>query len=908
MRSLRLAALFAVAMMATSCSDVPTGSDPTVTAHGRIGLAPAFTPTAVQAYKQLAAFGIEVTSVHVRLVAPDGSTRDTSIAFPAGMNELQVELAVPIRTAGQTFRADLELLNSDGVVLFSGSQQVVAQVDNGLGESAPASVQINYTGPGATAKTLTVSAAGPSLPLGGSLAVTAAATDASGGAISNLLVRWTTSDATIATVTSTGSASANVTSTGKRGAVTVSAITPLGLTGAAALTVIPVPAKIVVISGGGQTGVAGSPLAQPFVVELQAADNVALAGASVTFRSTTTGGAVSTGAATTDASGRASTTLTLGQDAGVYQFEAASGTIAPAAVTATATAAPAASISFLAGNNQTGVVGTTLPQQVMVRVTNRFGVAVGGAVVKWTTAAGGGTPATASSTTAADGTASTTYKLGTHAQVEFLTASLPGVAAPAGEVTFALTSVADVPASISGSGSGQHAPAGTALPSPLRVIIADQYGNPVSGFKVVWAVAAGSVGSATMTPSTSTTDIGGRASTIVTLGNQPGSMTLTATAGAMVQNYTETADVSSAPTAPGTLSGFVFDAVSGGALSGASVTVFSGSQTVATATTSGNGNFTTAQLPAGNYSVTITATGYTTVIITTVTLNGNTQAPAAPLVPQSTQLGSIAGIVFDATNNQPLTPTVTLELRVGVNTTTGTPIQTVTTSQGSSYSFTNVAAGTYTLVAKAAGYADATKTGISVGGSTTSNQNIFISPVGVAGNVRIVLTWRASPRDLDSYLTGPDSGGGRFLVAYFSQGNCTRRPYACLDVDVTSGNGPETITITQQLPGTYRYAVHNYSGSPNIDVSGARVDVYINNALAQSFSVPQGNGRYWTVFELDGTIITPINTIGNTQINSRTPIDGGVSASRTPSAGVHDDIALITEARRTHPKRGSAPR
>jgi hypothetical protein len=528
--------------------------------------------------------------------------------------------------------------------------------------------------------------------------------------------------------------------------------------------------------------------------------------------------------------------------------------------------------------------------------------------VKWTTDAGGGTPTAASSTTAADGTATNTYKLGTHAQIEFLTASLPGVAAPDGEVTFALSAMAGAPASISGSGSGQHASAGSALPNPLVAIIADQYGNPISGYKVVWEVAEGSVGSATFTPSTSETDVGGRASTVATLGTQPGPLTITATAGTQVQNYVETADVSSGPTSPGTLSGFVFDAVSGSPIFGASVTVFSGSEPVATARTNGSGNFTTGQLPAGNYHVTITASEYTTVTITTLTVNGNTQAPAAPLVPESTQPGSIAGIVFDATNNQPLTPTVTLELRAGVNTTTGPAIQTVTTTQGSSYFFAEVSAGTYTIVAKAPGYADATKTGISVGGSTTSNQNIFISPVGVAGNVRIVLTWRASPRDLDSYLTGPDAVGGRFLVSYYSTGNCQAAPFACLDNDVTGGNGPETITITQQLPGVYRYSVNNYSRSPDLSVSGARVDVYIDNALAQSFSVPSGSGLTWTVFELNGRIITPINTIGNqSPATARIPVGGGVSASRSPTgaARARDDTSLITQGSSTHPKRGA---
>lgn len=906
----RLAVLAAIAVATTSCSDVPMGSEP-VPGRGQIGLAPAFTPAAAVAYQQLAAFGIEVTSVHVRLVAPDGSTRDTSIAFPIGMSELEVALDVPLRTAGQTFRADLELLNADGVVLFSGSQQVVAQAANGIGGAAPATIQINYTGPGASARSVTVSPATGVLAGSATLTVTAAALDAGGSQLPNLLVRWTTSDATLATVTPTGSASATVASTGKRGTVTISAVTPLGLTGSALLTVVPVASKIVAISGAGQTGVAGSVLAVPLVVEVQAADNLPVPGAPVSFRAITAGGVVTTATATTDASGRASTVLTLGQGAGVYQFEAASGSLTPLGVSATATASPAAMISIVSGNFQAGTIGTTLPTALVVKVVNKFGLPVAGTTVKWATVSGGGSPTNATTTTAADGTSSNTYTLGTVVQTEELRASLPTVPPPSGVVSFSLGGTALPPDALTGTGSGQHATAGTDLPNPLIVNVTDRFGNPVSGEKVAWSVAANSAGSATFTPTVSTTDVNGNASTVVTLGSASGSLSIIATVANLTMSFSATADAGSSPTGPGTLSGFVFDAVSGAPLSGASVTVYAGTQAIATATTNGSGNFTTQQLPAGSYSATITASGYTTVVVSAITVNGTTQAPAAPLVPQSTQSGSIAGTVFDATNNQPVAAAVTLELRAGVNSTLGTPLQTVTTNQAS-YTFANVAAGTYTIVAKGPGYADATKTGIAVGGSTTSSQDIFISPIGVAGNVRIVLTWRTTPRDLDSYLTGPQANGGRFLVAYYSAGDCTASPFACLDNDVTGGSGPETITITRQLPGVYRYSVNNYSQSPNIDVSGARVDVYINNALAQSFAVPSGNGLTWTVFELNGTIITPINTISSSPTLSRTPVAGGISGSRIPASGAgasaHGDAARIDAGRSTHPKRSGAPR
>jgi len=284
-------------------------------------------------------------------------------------------------------------------------------------------------------------------------------------------------------------------------------------------------------------------------------------------------------------------------------------------------------------------------------------------------------------------------------------------------------------------------------------------------------------------------------------------------------------------------------------------------------------------------------------------------------VPASSNPGSISGTVLDATNNQAVRSAVTVELRAGMNNTTGTILQTFTTSGNGQYSFSNVAAGTYTVVALATGYSPASKTGISVGATNTSNQNVFISPAGATGTVRIVLTWRTTPRDLDSHLTGPTaSGSSRFHVWYAGSGNCSGAPFACLDNDVTSGSGPETITITQVLPGIYRYSVQNYSAAGNgsapndltLSNSGGRVDVYIGNTLAQTFAVPAGAGSLWTVFELNGTTITPVNSVsaGPVLLPNRIPVAGASAGSstirRTDATVIFNDIGA-------HPKPGTGP-
>ena len=120
---------------------------------------------------------------------------------------------------------------------------------------------------------------------------------------------------------------------------------------------------------------------------------------------------------------------------------------------------------------------------------------------------------------------------------------------------------------------------------------------------------------------------------------------------------------------------------------------------------------------------------------------------------------------------------------------------------------------------------------------------------GAAG--RIVLTWGATPADLDSHLTGPRMDGSRFHV-YFSQK--TAPGDAALDVDDVTSFGPETITMHFLRPGTYRYSVHDYtnraaSSSSALRNSGATVLLEVNG-MCYRYERPRGNGTLWTVFEI----------------------------------------------------------
>jgi IPT/TIG domain len=182
--------------------------------------------------------------------------------------------------------------------------------------------------------------------------------------------------------------------------------------------------------------------------------------------------------------------------------------------------------------------------------------------------------------------------------------------------------------------------------------------------------------------------------------------------------------------------------------------------------------------------------------------------------------------------------------------------------------------------------------------------------VRTAPTKKIVVRWGSEPNNLDSHLTGPGAEGGRF---HCYSGNPFVWDCAQLLQDDTDGNGPEETFIFGQSEGSYRFYVHDvdnmWSTSSNaLSNSGATVEVYFGNTLQQTFEVPAGqDGTLWTVFEMQGNAITPINSmsyeshahyIGTTHICSVSPVEGLVGQTMDVDIRGHETNFLdgISEA------------
>jgi adhesin/invasin len=296
--------------------------------------------------------------------------------------------------------------------------------------------------------------------------------------------------------------------------------------------------RIAVVSGDAQSGLAGAALAQPFVISAQDANGNGVQNTAVTFAVTAGGGTLSATSVTTDAQGRAQSTLTLGAAVAANTVTASATGLTPATFTASATAAPASRIALTSGTGQTGVAGSALAQPFAVTVTDANGNGVQGFMLSFTVSAGGGTISASNVTTDAQGRAQTVLTLGATAGTNEVTANAAGLTGS--PITFSANGTAGTPATLARtSGNNQSGTAGGALAQPFVVTVTDAGGNAVAGHAVAFAVATGN---GTLSTASTTTNSTGRAETTLTLGPSAGTNTVSASSnGLTTVTFTATA-------------------------------------------------------------------------------------------------------------------------------------------------------------------------------------------------------------------------------------------------------------------------------------------------------------------------------------------------------------------------------
>jgi hypothetical protein len=190
-------------------------------------------------------------------------------------------------------------------------------------------------------------------------------------------------------------------------------------------------------------------------------------------------------------------------------------------------------------------------------------------------------------------------------------------------------------------------------------------------------------------------------------------------------------------------------------------------------------------------------------------------------------------------------------------------IGTFTTDGDGVISFPEQADGTFTLTVSKRGFISTPIT-FKIQLKTVIFNWYSISPEMPDRDLRIVLEWGSSPRDLDLHLEKISN----YHISYQNMRNYGPEN-ATLDRDDTSSYGPETITLGKiDRNAVYHLFVRDYSNggstsSTALSQSNATIRVYSQNRLVNTFQVPAGRGTVWSVFRLERGGVTPVNTLGN---------------------------------------------
>jgi hypothetical protein len=297
-------------------------------------------------------------------------------------------------------------------------------------------------------------------------------------------------------------------------------------------------------------------------------------------------------------------------------------------------------------------------------------------------------------------------------------------------------------------------------------------------------------------------------------------------------------------------------------------------------------NYNIFSVNPGTWKIKFASAGYVPVEgIIVVQPNATTNFDIVTMIPGSQAPASISGRLLNALTNTAIPTPLTVRLRPGIGVTSGPyaldannqTIAAVSSATDGSYVIPNVPAGNYTVEVSGTGFTTTYETVISAG-ANSSNQNILVSPVLAADEVRIVLSWNASPKDVDSHLEfGDGSGTRKKQVVWndkcrFRAGNdgstpVVKSPAQCasnddltLDIDVVTGFGPETVTLKGSIWSQARrgYSLFNWTNEAPLSVSGSTVKVYKSTGMVRSYnSGPAQVSRWWQMFCLnsDRTIV-----------------------------------------------------
>ena len=259
--------------------------------------------------------------------------------------------------------------------------------------------------------------------------------------------------------------------------------------------------------------------------------------------------------ATTDANGRAQTTLTFKPDAaGDYIIEVYPSdhfALTQFTIAVDPSLPQATRLEKISGREQSGFTGEPLTNPFVVEVRDQHSDPMEGVTVTFAVTAGGGSLSAATVTTNQNGQAKSRLTLGTEPGTHTVKVSVERISQT---VTFNAEATLPPPTptrlSIL-SGENQEGLIGEPLTNPFIVQVHDQYDVPLADAMVTFAVTAGG---GSLSATTAITDQDGQAKITLTFGTEPGTHTVQVSAEGIVEIVTFNAEATLPPPTPTRLS------------------------------------------------------------------------------------------------------------------------------------------------------------------------------------------------------------------------------------------------------------------------------------------------------------------------------------------------------------------
>jgi len=283
--------------------------------------------------------------------------------------------------------------------------------------------------------------------------------------------------------------------------------------------------------------------------------------------------------------------------------------------------------------------------------------------------------------------------------------------------------------------------------------------------------------------------------------------------------------------------------------------------------TNSSGAYTFNGVPAGTYSITVTATGFTAPSAKPVTVTAGGTATASFTM---TATSGISGTVTDSVTHAAIvTATVSYS---GTGGTTGSGSTTAINSSTGAYTLSGVPPGTYTVTASAPGYASQSLTSVSVTAGNTATANFALvatntgsisgavsdsqTPAQPVSGASITYTGTGGTTGTGTTTTN-SSGGytfsavppGTYSVAATATGFTTPSAQPVTVTTGTSATANFTMTATSGISGTVTDSVTNaaivtatvaYSGTGGTTGSGSTTAINSTTGAYTLSGVPPG--------------------------------------------------------------------